>query len=244
MRHIHSGLHYHHLLRGLEKVRPMRGYLEIGVNKGKSIRLINCGSVGIDPHFIIEGDVRGKKPFLHLLEMTSDQYFETVRTEKIFPQGIDVAFLDGLHLFETLLDDFINVEPLMASDGIVFMHDCLPINAEMTERDRRPAERKDVEYKSHWTGDVWKLIPILKTYRPDLHVQLLDCEPTGLVAVGNFDRASSALRDNRDEIVAKFMPLEMTDDGLGEFYRENPLTSANSFLQELGARFSPEFADA
>jgi hypothetical protein len=233
MRHLHSGLHYLRLLPALQEVRPVRSYLEIGVNMGKSLCQMNCGSIGIDPHFVIDRDVRGSKPFLHLLEMTSDDYFKTVRTELIFPDGIDVAFLDGLHLLEALLNDFINVEPLMAPDGIVFMHDCLPINAEMTERDRRPALRKDVEYKSHWTGDVWKLVPILRQYRPDLRLQLLDCEPTGLVAVTGFDSSSTVLRDEREAIVAKYMPVEMTDASLADFYRENERTPATAFLEQV-----------
>ena len=233
MRHLHSGLHYLRLLPALQKVRPVRSYLEIGVNKGKSLCQMNCGSIGIDPHFVIDRDVRGSKPFLHLLEMTSDDYFRSVRTELIFPDGIDVAFLDGLHLFEALLSDFINVEPLMAADGIVFMHDCLPINAEMTERDRRPGQRKDIEYKSHWTGDVWKLVPILKHYRPDLRLQLLDCEPTGLFAVTGFDAHSTVLSDQREAIVAKYMPVEMTDASLADFYRDNERTPATAFLEQV-----------
>jgi hypothetical protein len=240
MRHLHGGLHYLRLLPALQKVRPVRSYLEIGVNKGKSLCQMNCGSIGIDPHFVIDRDVRGNKPFLHLLEMTSDDYFRTVRTDLIFPEGIDVAFLDGLHLFEALLDDFINVEPLMAPDGIVFMHDCLPVNAEMTERDRRPGQRKDIEYKSHWTGDVWKLVPILKRYRPDLRLQLLDCDPTGLVAVTGFDPASTVLRDQRDAIVPTYMPLEMTDASLADFYEENERTSADAFLQEVTVETASE----
>lgn len=233
MIHQHSGMHYHEFLRRLQVATPVRSYLEIGVNKGRSLRHIRCGAIGVDPKFIIDCDVRGNKPFLHLLELTSDQYFDAVSTEKIFPAGVDVAFLDGLHLFEHLLDDFINVEPLMAEDGIVLMHDCLPINAEMTERIRRPAERKDPVFKSHWTGDVWKLVPILKSLRPDLTIHLLDCAPTGLVAIQGFDKYSSALRDSRVKIVEEYHLLEMTDETIDSFYNDHSILSASRYISQI-----------
>lgn len=238
MTYQHSGLHYHQFLRRLQNARSVRSYLEIGVNKGRSLRHIRCGAIGIDPKFIIDCDVRANKPFLHLLEMTSDEYFETVRTDKIFPSGLNVAFLDGLHLFENLLNDFINVESFMAEDGIVLMHDCLPINAEMTERVRCPQERRDPVFKSHWTGDVWKLVPILKRFRADLTIHLLDCAPTGMVAITGFDKKSSALENLRAQIVDEYFAVEMTDVSIGQYYEEHPLFSAELYLEEL-ARTNP-----
>ncbi len=37
-------------------------------------------------------------------------------------------------------------------------------------------------WRIYWTGDVWKLIPILQRYRPDLQLTLFDAPPSGLVA--------------------------------------------------------------
>ncbi|MGB3148085.1 MAG: glycosyltransferase, partial [Paracoccaceae bacterium] len=121
---------------------------------------------------------------------------------------IDLAFLDGMHLFEYLLRDFINTERHMAPDGLVTLHDCVPFNRVMAERDWDRAKTRS------WTGDVWKLVPILRAYRPDLTVEVLDLAPTGLVTVRNLDPENTSLADQYDEIVSKYLNVTLADFGL------------------------------
>ncbi|RVU17771.1 class I SAM-dependent methyltransferase [Methylobacterium oryzihabitans] len=223
-------------LRFFEKffeLRKPQSYFEIGVNKGKSLSIPRCASVGVDPGFIVDREIIGNKPELHLFQLTSDDFFKNKDLNYYFPSGVDVAFLDGMHVFEYLLRDFINIERFVNDSSTVFIHDCLPINAEMTERDRRPSLRKDAKYKSHWTGDVWKIIPALMKYRPELKLSILNCRPTGLVVVNGLDRSSKILSERYEDIVAEFAGIEMTSDSISEFYSNLELVDSDDFLGGL-----------
>lgn len=235
-RHVHAGMHYLNFLEQYALQRKIDTYFEIGVNLGKSLSKINARCIGVDPQFVLRGDVVGKKPELFLFQTTSDEFFRSHRIMDYFADGLDLAFLDGMHLFEYLLRDFMHVERSMKRDGLVYMHDCLPINAEMTERERSPATRVDTEFKSHWTGDVWKLVPILKEHRPDLEIQLIDCVPTGLVSIRNFDPKSDVLAERYDDIVSKYSQITMDETSLVEFYGRFPTRSAESMLDQLTGR--------
>jgi hypothetical protein len=58
-----------------------------------------------------------------------------------------------------------------------------------------------------WTGDVWRVEPILRAWRPDLHMALVDTQPTGVLVVWGLDPASTVLADEYDEII-RHAPLE------------------------------------
>ena len=55
-----------------------------------------------------------------------------------------------------------------------------------------------------WTGDVYPIIAVLATYRPELTVLTIDTEPTGLLLVMGLDPQDTVLADNYDEIVATY----------------------------------------
>jgi hypothetical protein len=84
--------------------------------------------------------------------------------------------------------------------------------------------------KGAWTGDVWKILPILRKYRPDLKVTVLDCRPTGLVLVSNLSPRNTALRRNYDEIVAEWTTVELPDYGIERFYGDFELTAVVDFV--------------
>jgi len=233
-RHIHSGVQYLDFLGRFAPACGARSYFEIGVNIGKSLRKIDLPSVGVDPQFMFRDDIMGAKPELHLFQTTSDAFFQTCDLKAFFPQGVDLAFLDGMHLFEFLLRDLINTEKAMTPDGVIFLHDCLPVNAEMTERERRPGQRRDVELKSYWTGDVWKLIPILQRHRPDLEITFIDCPPTGLVMLRKLDPGSQALSTAYDAILKEWSEVQLTDASLKDFYKGLTLSAAAEVLSQVG----------
>ena len=54
---------------------------------------------------------------------------------------------------------------------------------------------------------MWKVIALLKEYRPDLAVHTVDVWPTGLGIVRNLDPTSRVLDELYDEIVERFMAL-------------------------------------
>ncbi len=81
----------------------------------------------------------------------------------------------------------------------------------MAERDRQKAKTRA------WTGDVWKIVPLLKEHRPDLKFQLFDVAPTGLVVVSNLDPENRALSDNYDAIIKTYDNISDVEEIAGRF---------------------------
>ena len=202
--------HYFALLEELHQRLEPDTYLEIGSESGASLSLASCLTFAVDPAFRIEADVVGQKPGLFLQQCTSDAFFESGLLERL-GQKIDLAFLDGMHLFEYLLRDFANAERHMSSGGTILMHDCVPFSAAGARRDW------DQRATRSWTGDVWKILPILREYRPDLTVRTFDTPPSGLVVVTGLDPDNRVLDEKRDEIVNRFMSLEFAEFGHDAF---------------------------
>jgi Methyltransferase domain len=174
----------HELLQGLhEKIRP-RTYLEIGIRTGRSMVLSRCRSIGVDPFFKIDNPIHCD---VQLIKAASDDFFAGDEPLAHF-EGVpvDLAFIDGMHLSDFALRDFINIEPFMADTGVVVLDDVLPRNGLEAARDRKTEP---------WTGDVYKVVEILRRRRPDLVVMLINVEPTGTAVVLGVDQASTILKD-------------------------------------------------
>ena len=184
-----DGLNYLSFLEMLhQKLRP-EWYPEIGTQTGASLMLSSSKSIAVDPVFRLRHEVVGDKPELYTFQETSDAFFEANRLKRLGAK-VDLAFLDGMHLFEFLLRDFIGTEKHCSPVGIVILRDCLPWDVAMTVRERSKTPT------SSWTGDVWKMIPILKKYRSDLTLEVVDAAPTGLVIVSNLNPKSRVLEKN------------------------------------------------
>jgi Methyltransferase domain len=175
-----------HELLGLlhQKMQP-RTYLEIGIRTGNSMALSRTRSIGVDPYFKIDKPIRCD---VQLIKATSDDVF--AGDDPLAHFGgvpVDLAFIDGMHLSEFALRDFINIEPFMADTGVIVIDDVLPRNGLEAARDRKTEP---------WTGDVYKVIEILRRRRPDLVVLLINTAPTGTAVVVGVDQASTILRDS------------------------------------------------
>jgi hypothetical protein len=207
------------LLRLHTELKPST-YLEIGTRSGGTLKLANCNSIAVDPKFQITSDIIGDKPCCMLFQSTSDDFFRDHNPAALLGGPIDVAFLDGMHLFEFLLRDFLNVELHCRPNSIIALHDCVPIDLWMAERVYTEECMKKSRFEYWWTGDVWKILPILKKYRPDLSIAVLDAEPTGLVLVSNLDPKSAVLADNYTAIVADYAALTLAEYGLKRHHEE------------------------
>jgi hypothetical protein len=200
-----KGSHALVCLRKLHTLLKPQVYLEIGTGNGESLSLASCTSVAVDASFALQEDVSRNKPEMHQFQGSSDAFFASRMLERL-GLTVDFGVLGRRYLFETLLRDFINLEQRMQPTGIVALPDCVPINAQMAERDGDTAPTPDR------VGDVWKIIPILRQYRPDLEVTVLDAAPTGLVVIRNLAPGNAVLSDHLDAIVAEFTPRRL--DGL------------------------------
>ena len=179
-------------------LRP-RTYLEIGVETGQSIALARreTRAIGIDPEPKITERLA---PGTSIHATTSDEYFAVhdVRAE-FGGLPIDLAFIDGMHQFEFALRDFINIEKHCTSRSTILIHDCYPLSRRTAERERRT---------TFWSGDIWRLILILRKYRPDLSVKVIGTAPTGLGVVRRLDPGSSVLQQNYEEIVGEYLAVD------------------------------------
>jgi hypothetical protein len=172
-------------------------YMEIGVENGESMALSKTPviSVGIDPYPKIEFNLNSNT---RIFEITSDEFFSTMDVQAILGGPVDLALVDGLHLFEQTFMDFINVEKYSRPTSVILVHDTLPL-------DRITSGRKRTT--QFWSGDVWKIVPCLKAYRTDLTVVNIATPPTGLLAVTNLNPESDILERNYDQILDEFLPL-------------------------------------
>jgi hypothetical protein len=231
-----KGVGYLQFLANYHKLAAPGTYFEIGTNIGHSFRLASCRKVAVDPEFKLKFDPVGASPAVHLFQTTSDEFFRDYDLANFLPGGVDLAFLDGLHLFEFLLRDFMNAEKFVNASSVFFLHDCFPVNDEITPRVWTTDGRQIAETRSWWAGDVWKLLPILRHYRPDLEVQILDCPPTGLVVIRGMNPKSTSLKENYDTIIDQYSNLAFQDYGQDRFYAEFPITMSESVFSPEGMR--------
>jgi hypothetical protein len=210
----HPGIDYLECLGMISGALLPRSYFEIGTNTGLSLNRFTCDAVCVDPEFRIQNDVFRNKTRLSFFQMTSDEFFTRTDLPSILPDGIDVAFLDGMHRFEYLLRDFINTEKFCHERSLVLMHDCLPPTIEMAERYSAT--------QINWAGDVWKLLPILRKYRADLRIKVLDCPPTGLVACTRLDPSSDFLSKSYYQILDEFSSARLDDAMIAELWHMYP----------------------
>lgn len=188
----------HKLLRSLhERLRP-RTYFEIGVRKGRSLTLSRVPSVGIDPFFVLSRELHCD---VHLVRTTSDEFFARRHPFAHFEQPVvDLAFIDGMHLAEFALRDFINTERHCHAASVIVIDDVLPRT--VVEGGRGRVGEAD---GGAWAGDVYKVIDVLRRHRPDLVVLELDTRPTGTLVVLLPDPSDTTLAEEYDAVVPELV---------------------------------------
>jgi SAM-dependent methyltransferase len=160
-------------------------YLEIGVRHGASLTLARGPATGVDPAPALD---RSLPSTTRVVPLTSDEFFAE-------PAGAitpDLCFIDGMHLLEHALRDFMNFERCAAPGAVTVIDDIFPNHPAQAERERRTRA---------WTGDVWLLVEVLQRYRPDLFLLPLDAAPAGLLLVAGLDPGNRVLWDSYNPIV-------------------------------------------
>lgn len=168
--------------------------MEIGIRDGKGLALSRTRTIGVDPAFRITSELTCE---LQLVRQTSDDFFARDDALGWFPQGVvDLTFIDGMHLAEYALRDFINAERRSAPTSVIALDDMLP---------RVAVEANRVCKTYDWTGDVYKVAETLISHRGDLVVIPVDTAPTGVVVVAGLDPDNSVLTERCDDIVAEYV---------------------------------------
>ncbi|WP_237061659.1 class I SAM-dependent methyltransferase [Microbulbifer zhoushanensis] len=206
----------HQLLTQIHQQLKPSLYVEVGVQTGKSLLLAECKAIGIDPM------PRPNIPLQdnhHLLRMSSDDFFR-LHAGQYLTQSPDLVFIDGMHLFEYVLRDFINVERYAAANTVVVIDDIFPGHAAQAERERQTRG---------WTGDVWKLPALLEKYRPDLTIRKVDVFPTGLLVVTGFNN----IPVDNDLLLEKSEREDFSEELLKSFIKREGAMSPQSLLDSL-----------
>jgi predicted O-methyltransferase YrrM len=193
-----SGPGYYRALRWLHRILEPANYLEIGVDQGVSVEqaLPATKVIGVDPAPRIGHDIT---PNATIYELTSDAFFAQLDVAEVIGGPIEYAFIDGLHRFEQVLRDFVNVERHAAGDAVVVLHDCLPLDAVTSARERTT---------DFYAGDVWKATLALRRRRRDLDMAIVPTGPTGLCLVRNLDSSNRELEEQLPEIEAEYLDLD------------------------------------
>jgi len=195
-------------------------YLEIGVRNGDSLGLADCRAIAIDPlpqlPLPLSDDVR-------VVATTSDRFFAADATAML-RQEIDLAFIDGMHLFEFALRDFMNIERHASGGGVIVFDDIFPNHPMQAERERRSRA---------WTGDVWKIVPCLREYRPELVLLPIDASPAGLLLVAGLNPQDVQLRSQYNPIVRRFVLDGASSPPAAIFERADALSPNDARIGEI-----------
>ncbi|WP_417469611.1 class I SAM-dependent methyltransferase [Maricaulis sp.] len=158
-------------------------YVEIGCRKGISLSRAVCPSVAIDPDFEISYPL--EQP-TRIFKLPSDQFFAERDLRQMLGEPVSFAFIDGMHLAEYALRDFINLERFADANTVIAIDDVLPEQLEWATRERETRA---------WTGDIYKVIPLLRAARPDLKIEVFDIEMKGLALISNLNPKDTSLVD-------------------------------------------------
>lgn len=185
---------YREVLARIHALLEPKLYLEIGLRKGESLALAQCDCIGIDP----DPDLPPAHPLsrLDLHRIASDDFFFFRAAEALGNRRVDLGFIDGMHLAEFALRDFMNLERVMAPGGAIVIDDVLPNRPIQAERSRKSRV---------WCGDVWRIVPLLRELRPDLRLTLLDTAPSGLLVVSGLNPADRRLWDSYNPVVGSLL---------------------------------------
>jgi len=200
----------HEFLAALHALLKPRVYLEIGVQHGTSFDLADRSITrrfGVDPEPLCQRT--------GVFSMTSDAFFadDGLRT---LVSPVDLAFIDGMHLLEFALRDFIGIEQLCRrptfkvaqsdlvtpvqvhpSPSVIVFDDVFPRNQAEAARTQPPGD---------WTGDVWRIVDILTKFRLDLDLMPVNTQPTGLLVVTNLNPDDRLLTDRAADIATRWPP--------------------------------------
>ncbi|MGJ5819788.1 class I SAM-dependent methyltransferase [Paludibaculum fermentans] len=212
------GPDYRLVMEWLHELLKPRVYVEIGVYCGDTLRLAAGAeiAVGVDPAAQMPPNHPAE---VRIFRTTSDEFFQSGALREICAHGpVDLAFIDGLHLFEQVMKDFHGLARYAGPNSVIAIHDSIPLNAETSTRER------STEF---YTGDVWKAVACLHAHRPELRILTVPAAPTGLTLIRGFGGEGSPFPDLDPMELNRFLHLDWT------YFRDNHQHFLNLAPNEL-----------
>lgn len=227
----------------IRKRKSKVNYLEIGVQTGLCFFKIQANKkLAVDPDFIIKLKNKIKayiKNFSNFnnefFELTSDDFFAQKADYIKKIGGLDVVFIDGLHLYEQVVKDIENSLKYLNKGGVILVHDCNPLNENAAVRAYTSAEVVAMNlpgYDYIWNGDVWKAIVELRAKRKDVEVMVI-----------NTDHGVGVIRQADSGIGLTLNPAQLTNLSYADLDK-NRETYLNLKQPEYFSTFINEFEKA
>jgi hypothetical protein len=151
----------HTFLNRIIKEMNYVSYLEIGVDDPRNnFNHIHVKKkVGVDPYFDNTGchawNERNKENLISLIDekavfhqMTSNDYFDMLRSKRGKRSMFDLIYIDGLHIESQVDKDIENALQFVSEKGIIVLDDVPPANAF--------EEKTPPEFGQPWRGTVWR----------------------------------------------------------------------------------------
>lgn len=220
-----QGVDYVGLLEVLQREIEPEVYVEIGVESPSTIGLSAKIAIGISPHPSFTDRINNNMQIFN--QTSSDFFLQNDLLRHTGGRPIDLAFLDGVHLFEHTLNDFMNVERYSHPATIVCVHDVLPQTVRMAMREPQP---------DGWTGDVFGIAMALRHYRPDLFVVVLNVQPTGMLVISNLDANNRTLHTRFSEIFDRHLSLNYDEIHSKKDELLMPVDFSHIFIEYLKSR--------
>jgi glycosyltransferase involved in cell wall biosynthesis len=179
-----------------------KALVEIGIGEGRSLACVRPPTlaIGIDPKPVLVMPLSAET---HVFAETSDKFFAAGKLDPLLAgRPVDVGFINGPHLYEQALRDFMNLERYCGPRSVILIHDTIPLDEETQSR----APNGQLH-----TGDVWKIILCLKHYRADLELFTIATPWSGLTVVTGFGTNGARFRDIYEEVVARFIDLPFSN---------------------------------
>lgn len=179
-------------IQSLVDAKGYRNYLEIGVFLGHVFFFIRArNKVGVDPN-VSWGFFKKLKPAIRyrnlstltarVYKCTSDSFFAGVAPRIYKRQGIDIAYVDGMHEYGYVLRDVEHTLRYLSKGGAIVLHNCNPATADAAVSFEQWEERG---FTGNWNGDVWRAIVHLRSLREDVQVFVLDTDQgLGIITYG------------------------------------------------------------
>lgn len=212
--------------------KNVKSYLEIGVFGGECLFNVKAPKkVAVDPKFsfgLRHKAINYLKNYnynIQFHEIPSDNFFET--NEQMF----DLIFIDGLHTWQQLLIDIENSLKFISPNGLILMHDCLPL----TKWEALPAksyedfkQSKPDDVSPLWCGDGWKVLFDIKKQITDLELEVVDMDH-GIGVIKNGENGSKQLLSLSKEKTNSYD----YDQHFEDFKRTIDIVSPQKFMESV-----------
>jgi hypothetical protein len=233
-----------HVIQRIADAVKCKVYLEIGVNTGEIFFQVRSPlKIAVDPDFKFSSFQRFKRGSVRpvfrgeremFFEKTSDDFFNA--DSGILKNGIDVAFIDGLHTYDQVMRDVQNTLRFLNPAGIIILHDCNPLNASgawpvknsIREVLELAAAGKVSGWNGMWNGDVWKAVVHIRAAEKNLNLFTLDLDwGLGILSRGQMENPLDVTPDAIEQMT--YSDLEKNRE---TFLNLKPPSYLDRFLKE------------